>query len=578
LTWLNNPQETRENWSDNKWGVFQTCCKKDFEFEPESDGEITGAEKLGLKLGSWLPVWERFSESPALYPKIVILLRKARPTAPGLFDDKSSWPTENEAMENDLRKQFEELDNVSSSEARKKIIDLEETHGQRRDWVWAGLGSSPLANSLMHLHILAQQTDKNLGGTTPDNMADLYKKEAWRADLATIDALAAVNSSEDSKAVQTAIRSLYLEWLQKGAEHFQKLIASSPLPVKDKGRPIEIKPGKGCIILFADGLRWDLSNELICHLKENGHSTVLQSAWAGLPTVTATAKPIVSPVAKKLKGNAPGEDFSPDLSDSNQTLSTDRFRKLLKDEGYDYITSEETGDPSSQGWTEYGELDKMGHSLQAKLVGQVKKQIDLMIERINALIDAGWKEIKIVTDHGWLLLPGGLPKISLPKYLTESRWARCASIKEGSKIDCLTVPWYWNSEKQIAIGPGISCFVKGNEYAHGGASLQECLIPIITVKGDSQSAGVEATIQEVKWMGFRCKVKVQSAGESLTVDIRTKVNDAGSSTTTPKTVSGDGTASLVVSDDSLEGNSAIVVLINANGKIINKQTTIIGGE
>jgi hypothetical protein len=201
-----------------------------------------------------------------------------------------------------------------------------------------------------------------------------------------------------------------------------------------------------------------------------------------------------------------------------------------------------------------------------------------MIERINALIDAGWKEIKIVTDHGWLLLPGGLPKISLPKYLTESRWARCASIKEGSKIDCLTVPWYWNSEKQIAIGPGISCFVKGNEYAHGGASLQECLIPIITVKGDSQSAGVEATIQEVKWMGFRCKVKVQSAGESLTVDIRTKVNDAGSSTTTPKTVSGDGTASLVVSDDSLEGNSAIVVLINANGKIINKQTTIIGGE
>lgn len=578
LTWLNNPRETEANWSKDKWSVFQACCKKDFEYDPDNDGEITGGEKLGIKEDSWLPVWERFSESPALYPGITDLLCKARPSACDLFEDKSSWPTDNEAMEDDLRKQLEELDSISAAEARRKIIQLEETHGPRRDWVWARLGNSPLANSLKHLHNLAQQTEKNLGGNNPQSMADLYKEGAWRADLATIYALAAVKSSEDSKAIQTAIRSLYLEWLQKGAEHFQKLIADNPLPVAGAGDVVEIKSSKGCVLLFADGLRWDLANELTDKLRKQGLSIKLESAWSGLPTVTATAKPIVSPVSKKLKGNAPGEDFSPDLSESNQTLTTDRFRKLLKDEGCDYISPEEAGDPSRQGWTEYGELDKMGHHLQAKLVGQVINQIELMLERVNALIEAGWKEIKIVTDHGWLLLPGGLPKVSLPKYLTESRWARCASIKEGSKVDCPTVPWYWNPEHRVAIGPGISCFAKGNEYAHGGASLQECLIPIITVKGDSRSTGADATIQEVKWIGLRCRVKVQSAEEGVTVDIRTKVNDAGSSTTAPKTLSGDGTASLVISDDSLEGSSAVVVLISSNGKIFNKQATIIGGE
>ena len=38
-----------------------------------------------------------------------------------------------------------------------------------------------------------------------------------------------------------------------------------------------------------------------------------------------------------------------------------------------------------------------------------------------------------MTDHGWLLLPGGLPKTQLNEGLTETRWGRCALIKEGAK-------------------------------------------------------------------------------------------------------------------------------------------------
>lgn len=184
-----------------------------------------------------------------------------------------------------------------------------------------------------------------------------------------------------------------------------------------------------------------------------------------------------------LKGNTPGEDFLPDIADTGQTLTSDRFGKLLESAGVQLLGPGETGNPSGMAWTEQGELDKMGHSLQTKLVYQVQEQLDLLLERVGTLIGAGWKEIRIVTDHGWLLMPGGLPKINLPKYLTESRWARCASIKEGAKVECPTAPWYWNPDRQVAICPGISCFEKGFEYAHGGASLQECLVPVITVKG-----------------------------------------------------------------------------------------------
>ena len=128
----------------------------------------------------------------------------------------------------------------------------------------------------------------------------------------------------------------------------------------------------------------------------------------------------------------------------------------------------DTGDPSGRAWTECGELDKLGHSLQGKLAARLGEQITLLLERIEALLHAGWREVRVVTDHGWLWLPGGLPKVELPKYLTRSRWARCAAVEGGSTVEAPTVPWHWNAHERVAVGPGIACFGAGNEYAHGG--------------------------------------------------------------------------------------------------------------
>ena len=41
----------------------------------------------------------------------------------------------------------------------------------------------------------------------------------------------------------------------------------------------------------------------------------------------------------------------------------------------------------------------------------------------------------MITDHGWLLMPGDLPKVELPEHLTEIRKGRCARLKEGSQTD-----------------------------------------------------------------------------------------------------------------------------------------------
>ena len=43
----------------------------------------------------------------------------------------------------------------------------------------------------------------------------------------------------------------------------------------------------------------------------------------------------------------------------------------------------------------------------------VGAELDGIVERIVALLDAGWASVRLVTDHGWLLIPGSLPKTEL---------------------------------------------------------------------------------------------------------------------------------------------------------------------
>ena len=575
LLWLSDPEFVSSSWNDGRWRAFKSLSKAEFGFDPEKDGVLVAAELLGRREGPWLSVWERFTESPVLYPGVPGHLRRATPSE--LFVDPSSWPQNNEKDETALRQALLVLETTTPSAARDRLLELEKAHGGRREWVWAKLAQAPLAGALEHLAMLAKRTGSKLGGASVAEMAKLYVDAAWEIDSAALSAMAAVTSSADAQAVGKALNAIYRPWLESAAEHLQALAEKKPLPGHDGQGLEDLFVESGGLILFADGLRFDVSQRLVKHMREKGWTVTMSTRWAGLPTVTATAKPAISPVTKEIKGLALGEDFRPATAVGSQPLTTDRFRKLLVAAGYWYLSSDETGDPSARAWTEDGELDKLGHSLQGKLSGRIEEQVEFLLERIESLLEAGWREIRVVTDHGWLWLPGGLPKVELPKYLTASRWARCAALKGDSKIEMPTVCWHWNSHERVAVAPGIACFSASNEYAHGGLSLQESLIPVIRVTAGEAASKTAATVADVSWAGLRCRVQIEPAQPGLSVDLRTKVNDPGSSVNTVRRVDAKGVASLLVADDELEGTPAAVVVLDASGHAIAKQPTIIGG-
>lgn len=580
LEWMNDPRGTRGKWDDAHLPAFRSRCKAEYGFDPDSDGELVAGERLGVREGPWLGVWQRFIEAPALYPGLPDLLRRAKPRTVSLFA-QDSWPDLNDEAERALRNALIQLADAPAAEARERVGVLERDHGQRRDWVWARLGQSPLAKALAHLAALAKHTAAGLGGDSAGAMAGLYASGGYLADDAVLRALAGVKSAEDHEAVSAAARAMYLPWLEDAAEHFQKLVTATPLPSRGSEAQAPVSTEAGTCILFVDGLRFDVAQRLVGLAEDRNLRVVQGRRWAAVPTVTGTAKPAVLPIADQIVGHRLGEEFVPEVCDTGQSLTSDRLRKLLAHAGYQWLPASEVGrpqGPEARAWTEYGEFDKLGHDLQVKLAGRIDDQIDLLADRIETLLLAGWRQVRVVSDHGWLLVPGGLPTMTLPKYLTESRWPRCATVRTGTQVAAPIAGWYWNPTEFFAFGAGVRCFGSGHQYAHGGISLQECVLPDLLFSSEVAVPEVTATITDVQWVGLRCRVGIEPPGAPVMADVRTKISDPMSSIVAPKRVDPDGKVGLLVEDDSLLGTAENVVLLDNSGRVIARKATTVGGE
>jgi hypothetical protein len=406
-----------------------------------------------------------------------------------------------------------------------------------------------------------------------------YATQGWRTDDAVLSALACVDKASDVEAVTAAVRAIYLPWLEESARYLQKLVDGSSYPGGTIAIAKDFAASKSECVLFVDGLRFDVARRLSAALAERGCQVAEAMNWTALPSVTATGKAAVSPVRTKISGADDGDDFEPCVAATGQSLKGGyHLKKLLNDNHWKVLDRTDNGDGQDNAWCEFGDIDSEGHARGWKLAKHIDSLLAEIADRITELLAAGWSSVRVVTDHGWLLLPGGLPKIDLPSALADNKWGRCALLKPGAHSEERLYPWYWNPNRYFALADGVSCFKKGEEYTHGGLSLQECLtLQLMVTQGQSaQVASVELTA--VAWKGLRCTVVVDGQYANLSLDIRTQAGDPKSSVVVSvKPLKDDGRASVVVEDEDMEGREATVVLIDAHGSLVAQIATVIGG-
>lgn len=574
LRWMGDAEATRARLAASGWEAFRNRCREELGFDPESEADVVAGERLGRGDGPWAAVWERFAEAPASYGDIAGLLRRSRPAGDLPFA-RERWPDLNDQDEAAVREALAGLPALPHGEACARVASLEAQHGARRGWVWARMGLAPMARVLEPLARLATAARTALGGTTPDDVAAAYLERGWQADASAWEALAASPTADEACAA-AAVGHLLEPWLADSARAFQEACERAALPGRG-GQP-RVEAGDDVCILFADGLRFDLGQRLAERLQATGCRVSVGRRWAALPTVTATAKPAVTPLADTIQGDALGGDFGARLEESGKPANAVNLRAAMEQRGYQILGGDGFDAPLShpaRGWLEAGEIDALGHEFPSRLPRLLDEELDRLAERIRGLLDAGWAAVRVVTDHGWLWLPGGLPRVDLPKHLTESRWARCAVIAGGSTPEVPRAPWHWNASQWFATAPGIACFNKSEAYAHGGLSIQECLTPDLLIEPAAEQ-GASATITSVTWRGLRCFVEVTCRGGPVTADLRLERPSGASVAAAPKSVEADGSVSLVLPDDEHEAAALVLVLVDAQGRILTHQGTRVG--
>jgi hypothetical protein len=551
-----------------RFAAFAGRAKAELKVDPTKVKLPVAAQLLLRRERGWEAIWNRFCESnPGVHEDVATLLAAQDP--PDFLADPSVYAVANSRDEESLRTALANLKGKPLEEARGLVLDLAAKHSARRIGPWAARGLAPLAFAITHLATIASAPA--LPVANAESLAEAYAAVGWRVDWAAISAITAVapaghggavDAAENRAAVIAALRAIYAPRLHRDAEALQGLLRT--------GVPKPMAAAPADAVLFVDGLRMDLAHCLLTLLREGGAEAELSWRWAGFPTVTATCKPLASPAATRFSGAAHTTDFYPAAADGRPAERPVLFRELAAS-GWRGGESLVGTEPC---WVEEGHFDSDGHSQQSRMADRVEADLRSLAGRALRIARAG-RRLRIVTDHGWLLLPGGLPVARLEAGLTDTRWSRCAVVKEGAATTATRLPWTWNPAMAVATAPGAHAFRAGQEYAHGGISPQESVVPEIVVA--PLAAPRRATIVTAEWAGLRLRVQADG-GDALVADILLGADgDGGSAVAKALPLDADGKTALLVTDDLLLGKPALLVLRDAGGNLAASRPLVVGG-
>jgi hypothetical protein len=481
LSWLDNPAIS-DSWLPMRQNMLQQYCQREYGLTLDQANRETFLAKLCEQQEPiWAALWTRFEDMAERLPGLLKQLETVQPLALALNAEcYLSLTLEDEKK---LAEVFTAMASKSDLEVDVEITELHKQQGGRADNLWSRLGYTAFTNALEHLTTLVSLKSKPFGGPDLEVMASAYQCEFWQLDYSALQAMACAQNDSQREIIAGVLSVVYTPWLESRAQHFQQLVKQHGYSNSDHeinesaAKPYQVDSQ---VVFFVDGLRFDVACKFVKKL-EVDYSVKLSAQWSALPSLTATAKAAVTPVSTLLDGDVDNSNFIPKVRSTGSDFSSANFKKLLEQQGWQYLDGVETGDPTGLAWVQTGDLDKAGHKEQLRLPSRIDDILNEVRARIQGLKQAGWQHIRIVTDHGWLWVPGKMPKATLAKVATNEQTPRCAILKSTASSEQVTSPWYWNNNVNIAFAPGISAFRAGLHYDHGGLSLQECLTPVIDI-------------------------------------------------------------------------------------------------
>lgn len=312
-----------------------------------------------------------------------------------------------------------------------------------------------------------------------------------------------------------------------------------------------IKPiQKKVVVIVSDALRYEVAQELIGELAKSRHIATLKPALAMLPTETKYCKPSLLPHNElKLYGQGDKQDMAVDnhILDTTEKRSDhlQRYRDGAICVPFETV-AEYNQDKNREIFKHslvyifHDVIDKSGHDGNAKQVTQACREaineLGTMIPKIHASYNV--TEVYVTSDHGFLFndivfAEKDKHKIEEETIERSSRYYLTNSNKDVNgiiKFPLGQVSAMMNVDDVfVAVPQGTNRLAApsgGYMFTHGGAAMQELIIPVITSRQEradnKQPVGVMVLDRKLSMQASRLRFKLLQT-EAVSMDMKERI-------------------------------------------------------
>ncbi|MDA3948559.1 MAG: PglZ domain-containing protein [Spirochaeta sp.] len=356
--------------------------------------------------------------------------------------------------------------------------------------------------------------------------------------------------SDDFDTLEEEMSKRYRTWVDAVQHTFINHVERDGWPLSGLARQTEtyrnnVEPlldaGHRVAYFLVDALRYDLAVALKDKLG-TGFQTELRSAGAAIPSKTRLGMAALAPdEGQRLSVSVENGDWSVRRGDRllNTAADRDGWYKEYKGDQVDVTKLDQ--------WNKKGKKQDVSDSVRLMVVrttdidavgetgsdavfrASLEGLISDLTRGIRRAFERGFSHVVVATDHGFLYLPDrqagdevtaptGDVKIKQPRYAF-------GKIEAADHLLRLEEPelGYTLSELCVALPRTLGTFGKPKYYVHGGLSLQEALIPVMTVTQNAQTAPPKKLPVAITYKGqktgvvrvLRPSIKVAVGGEEL---------------------------------------------------------------
>lgn len=357
---------------------------------------------------------------------------------------------------------------------------------------------------------------------------------AWRA---------AANTAQDAflKAVERE------GWPAAGVHAQVRTWERHVAPVLEEGRRVAY--------FLVDAMRYEMGRSLRARLEELGGVTI-EAAATVVPTTTPFGMAALMPgAAGALRATRKGDDLVPTIAGKVIESSSERMawiRERLGDQFVD-VTLDEVVDASQRKKlalrianarlvvVKTQDIDELGEGQLLRARRHMSEVPGDLLIALQTLASLGIERAVLAADHGHVLMPEVLPgdRVSEPPGTWLKAKRRCRIGTQLTSVpNVLTLPAAHVGldapVPDFAVPRGFRVFTDGPGYFHEGMSLQECLVPVISVRlrAATPVATDRGTVKVVygkdRFTTVRFAVKLRSEGANQALSVKLEVVDAGS--------------------------------------------------